>query len=174
MDLAALIRTVPDFPKPGIQFKDITTLLQNGDAFKTIIESWRDRYAARGLNAVVGAEARGFIFGAAVAKQLGIGFVPIRKPGKLPAETISESYELEYGTNTVEIHKDALRPAARVVIIDDLLATGGTVAASIALVEKLGAEVAEAAFVVELSFLNGRAKLGDTPVYAQVAFDGGE
>jgi adenine phosphoribosyltransferase len=170
MDLAPFIRNVPDFPKPGIQFKDITTLLLEPPAFKYIIDSWTTRYADKKLDAIVGVDARGFIFGAPLAFALGLPFVPARKKGKLPGETISEEFELEYGTDKVEVHVDALKPGARVVIIDDLLATGGTVAAVARLMEKLGAETIEAAFVVELPPLKGREKLAPLPVHTLVEF----
>ncbi|HOD51270.1 MAG TPA: adenine phosphoribosyltransferase [Candidatus Hydrogenedentes bacterium] len=170
MDLEALIRNVPDFPKPGIQFKDITTLLKNGPAFKHIIDGWRDRYADRGVDAIVGAEARGFMFGGALAYALGLPFVPVRKPGKLPAETLSETFQLEYGTDTLEIHKDALNAGERVVLIDDLLATGGTMEAVAKLVERLGAEIVEIAFVIELPLLKGRERLRAYPVHTLVEF----
>ena len=170
MDLEALIRNVPDFPKPGIQFKDITTLLKNGPAFKHIIDGWRDRYADRGVDAIVGAEARGFMFGGALAYALGLPFVPVRKPGKLPAETLSETFQLEYGTDTLEIHRDALNAGERVVLIDDLLATGGTMEAVAKLVERLGAEIVEIAFVIELPLLKGRERLRAYPVHTLVEF----
>jgi adenine phosphoribosyltransferase len=170
MDLAALIRNVPDFPKPGIQFKDITTLLKNGPAFKEIVDGWRDRYAGQRVDAIVGAEARGFMFGGALAYALELPFVPVRKPGKLPAETLSETFHLEYGTDTLEIHKDALNKGDRVVLIDDLLATGGTMEAMIKLVEQLGAEIVEIAFVVELPLLKGRDRLQGHPVHTLVEF----
>jgi adenine phosphoribosyltransferase len=172
MDLASLIRNVPDFPKPGIQFKDVTTLLQNGGAFRAIIDGWKLRYADRGLTAVVGAEARGFIFGSALAYAMGLPFIPVRKKGKLPAATLCEEFALEYGTDKVEIHVDALTAGDRVVLIDDLLATGGTMAAAASLVRKLGAEIVEAAFVIELPFLRGRDKLAGLPVHSLVSFDG--
>ena len=172
MHLASWIRNVPDFPKPGIQFKDITTLLKNGAAFQHVINGWRERYAAKNVTAIVGAEARGFIFGAALAYAMGLPFVPVRKKGKLPAATISQEFELEYGKDSVEVHVDALTPGDRVVLVDDLLATGGTMAAMAALVRKLGAEIVEVAFVVELPFLRGREKLAGLPVHALVAFEG--
>jgi len=172
MDLAAAIRNVPDFPKPGIQFKDITTLVGNGAAFREIIEGWKARYADKRITAIVGADARGFIFGAALAYALGIGFVPVRKKGKLPAATISEEFDLEYGKDTIEIHLDALKPGDRVVLVDDLLATGGTMAAMAHLVKKLGAEIVEVAFVVELPDLKGREKLAGLPVHVLVQFEG--
>ena len=170
MDLAALIRNVPDFPKPGIQFKDITTLLLAPDAFREIIDQWKARYAGQRIDAIAGIESRGFIFGAALAYAMGLPFVLIRKKGKLPAETIEESFALEYGTDTVEIHVDALKQGQRVIILDDLLATGGTVEAAARLVRRLGAEIVEAAFVVELPPLKGREKLADLPVHSLVEF----
>jgi adenine phosphoribosyltransferase len=170
MELAPLIRNVPDFPKAGIQFKDITTLLQHPDAFREVIEQLMARYAGRQVDVIVGVEARGFIFGAALAYAMGLPFVPVRKKGKLPAKTIAESFDLEYGTDTVEIHVDALKPGQHVVILDDLLATGGTVAAVARLVQRLGAEVTEAAFVVELPLLKGREKLAGIPVHTMVEF----
>ena len=158
MDLSSYIRNVPDFPKPGIQFKDITTLLLKPEAFHHIIDTWRSRYDGKGVDAIVGVDARGFIFGATLAYAMGLPFIPARKKGKLPAVTIGEDFELEYGTDTVEVHIDALTEGQRVVIVDDLLATGGTVAAVARLVRKLKAEIVEAAFVVELPPLQGREK----------------
>jgi adenine phosphoribosyltransferase len=172
MDLAALVRNVPDFPKPGIQFKDVTTLVKDGPAFREIIDGWKARYADKGITAIVGADARGFIFGGALAYAMGLPFVPVRKKGKLPAETISEEFELEYGVDKVEIHVDALTSADRVVLIDDLLATGGTMAAMVALVKRLGAEIVEVAFVIELPCLKGREKLAGMQVHSLVCFDG--
>jgi len=171
MDLASVIRNVPDFPKPGIQFKDITTLLQNSKAFREVIDGWKKRYEGKDVTAIVGADARGFIFGGALAYAMNLPFVPARKKGKLPAETISESFALEYGADTVEIHVDALRPSARVVLVDDLLATGGTMAAIANLVRKLGAQVVEAAFVIELTTLKGRQRLAGVPVHSLVEFE---
>ena len=170
MDLARLIRNVPDFPKPGVQFKDITTLLQNGAAFRWVVDGWKDRYTGREVDAIVGVEARGFIFGAALAYAMELPFIPVRKVGKLPAPTLAEAFELEYGADTAEIHVDALSKGERVVIVDDLLATGGTVAAIARLVEKLGAEIVEIAFVVELPPLKGREKLAGYPVHSLVQF----
>lgn len=172
MDLAALVRNVPDFPKRGVQFKDITTLLKSGPALKYIVDGWKNRYADKKLDAIVGAEARGFIFGAALAYAMELPFVPVRKPGKLPAQTLVESFELEYGTDRLEIHVDALRRGQRVVVVDDLLATGGTVAAICRLVERLGAEIIEIAFVIELPFLKGREKLPSYPVHSLIQFMG--
>ncbi|MBN1478352.1 adenine phosphoribosyltransferase [Candidatus Sumerlaeota bacterium] len=171
-DLAALIRDVPDFPKPGIVFKDITTLLRDPEGLRRTIDHFADHCREHHLTAVVGVESRGFIFGAALADRLGVGFVPVRKPGKLPAETLSESYELEYGTDSLEIHRDALTTGDRVVIIDDLLATGGTLQATVKLVRALGAEVAEVLCLIELAFLNGRAKLTDVPLHTVIVVDG--
>lgn len=159
MDLAKTIRDVPDFPKEGILFKDITTLLKNPEALKHTIDLMVEKYKGKGIGKIVGIESRGFIFGGAVAYLLGCGFVPARKPGKLPAEKISESYTLEYGSNTLELHKDAIEPGEKVVIVDDLLATGGTAAAVAKLVKQLKGEVAGIEFLVELDFLNGRDKL---------------
>lgn len=170
LDLTQFVRNIPDFPIPGIQFKDITPLLGNAAAFDAAIEHFAQRYANQQLQAIVGIESRGFIFGAPLALRLGIGFVPIRKPGKLPAQTIGVDYSLEYGTNRLEIHHDALQAGARVVVIDDLLATGGTVVAACDLLNQLGAEVVEAAFLIELTFLGGREKLGDRPYYAQIQY----
>ncbi len=159
MELASLIRDVPDFPIEGILFKDITTLIKNADAFQEAIDWMVEQYAGRDVDCVVAIEARGYIFGAPLAYKLGAGFVPIRKPGKLPAKTISESYALEYGTNALEIHEDAIEPGQQVVIVDDLLATGGSARAAVNLVERLGGTVIGVAFVIELGFLHGRDML---------------
>lgn len=170
MDLAAYIRNVPDFPQPGVQFKDITTLLQHPPAFRYVIDAWKDRYGGKDLHAIVGADARGFIFAGALAYSLGLPLVPVRKLGKLPADTISEEFELEYGTATFEIHRDAVRKGDRVVLVDDLLATGGTMLAAANLVEKLGGEVVEIACVIELPPLKGRERLRRYPVHSLVQF----
>lgn len=162
------LRVVPDFPKPGIQFIDITPVLQDGQLFRLCINLMIERYAKRRLDAIVGVDARGFILGGAVACQLGIGFVPMRKKGKLPYKTKSISYELEYGSATLEVHEDALKPGQRVALVDDLLATGGTSAAAAQLIELLGAELYEMAFLVELAELNGVRKLEKYPVYSIV------
>lgn len=159
MDLLSKVRNVPDFPKPGIQFKDITTLIQDPAAFRHVIRLMADRYKGAGLTHIIGVESRGFIFGAALAYELGLGFVPVRKVGKLPAKTIKRSYALEYGEATVEIHHDALDATSRVVIVDDLLATGGTLVAACELVAELGASIHEIWVLIELDFLGGRAKL---------------
>lgn len=156
-----LIRDIPDFPKPGILFKDITPVLANGPAFKKVVDWYVMALEEAGdIDVVAGIESRGFIFGAPVAQRLGIGFIPIRKPGKLPFTTHQETYDLEYGTDTLEVHTDAVAQGARVAIIDDLLATGGTAGASVNLIEKIGGEVAALAFVIELGFLEGRKKIG--------------
>ena len=159
MNIEEFIRDVPDFPKPGIVFKDITPLLGDIEALRQAVRLLADPYRQSGVEIVTGVESRGFIFGALLADELGVGFVPIRKPNKLPAETISESYELEYGTDTIEIHADAITPGRKVLMVDDLIATGGTIEAACKLVAKLGGEIVAAVFVVELSFLSGRAKL---------------
>ncbi|HNR30165.1 MAG TPA: adenine phosphoribosyltransferase [Candidatus Hydrogenedentes bacterium] len=170
MDLATLIRNVPDFPKPGIQFKDITTVLLDAAAFHEIIDGWRARYAEHEITKIVGVEARGFIFGGALAYAMSLPFVPARKRGKLPAPTLSETFQLEYGTDTVEMHEDAITAGDRVLLVDDLLATGGTMAAVARLVRRLGGEVVEAAFVVELPPLRGREALRGIPVHCLVEF----
>ncbi len=170
MDIGSFIRTVPDFPKAGIQFKDITTLLQNGPAFKYIIDGWKDRYTDKKIDAIVGADARGFIFAGALAYALGLPLALVRKKGKLPHTTISESYELEYGTDTLEMHIDALHKGDRVILVDDLLATGGTMSAAVKLIEKLGAEIAEITCVVELPLLKGREKLAGHPIHTLVEY----
>ena len=158
-DLVSKIRDIPDFPKPGIQFKDITTLLKDGPSFKAAIDGLLAQIGDRRVDAVVGMESRGFIFGAPVAYALGVGFVPVRKLGKLPADVVSVEYDLEYGSATLEMHKDAIAPGARVLIVDDLLATGGTVAGTIELVKQLQGEIVALAFLIELTFLKGRERL---------------
>ena len=158
-DLVSKIRDIPDFPKPGIQFKDITTLLKDGPSFKAAIDGLLQQIGDRKVDAVVGMESRGFIFGAPVAYALGVGFVPVRKLGKLPADVVSVEYDLEYGSATLEMHKDAIGPGARVLIVDDLLATGGTVAGTIELVKQLRGEIVALAFLIELTFLKGRERL---------------
>ncbi len=155
----ACIRNVPDFPKPGIVFRDITPLIRDPEALRGVVRRMADLFREQCVDLVVGIESRGFIFGPAVAMELGVGFVPLRKPGKLPAETVKETYELEYGTDAVEIHADAVEPGQKVLLLDDLLATGGTMAASCRLIERLGGEVAGVVFLVELDFLKGRSKL---------------
>jgi len=159
MNIEDFIRDVPDFPKEGIVFKDITPLLGNIEALRKTLDDLAGPYRGSGVEIVTGVESRGFIFASMMADELGAGFVPIRKPGKLPAETISQSYDLEYGTDTVEIHADAISPGQKVLMVDDLLATGGTIQAACRLVNKLGGDIIGAAFVVELCFLAGRSKL---------------
>lgn len=171
MDLAPFIRNVPDFPKPGIQFKDITTLLQHPEAFRYIIDTWKERYTRIGIDAVAGTDARGFIFSGALAYAMGIPLVLIRKKGKLPSDSMEESYDLEYGQATLEVHSDALKKGERVVIVDDLLATGGTVGAAVKLMQRLEANIVEAAFVIELTPLKGREKLAPVPVHSLVEFE---
>ncbi|MCK6555482.1 adenine phosphoribosyltransferase [Candidatus Binatia bacterium] len=171
IDIKSYIRDIPDFPKPGIIFKDITPLLADGAAFRTVV----DRIAARhrtGIDKVVGIESRGFLIGAAVAYALGCGLAVVRKPGKLPSTTYTAEYELEYGNDSLEIHRDAFGHPCRVLIVDDLLATGGTASAAIALVERLGGEVVECAFLVELAVLKGRERLQPHRVFALAEYGG--
>ena len=165
-DLKNLIREVPDFPKPGINFYDITTLLKDPAGWKAVIEALQTHYRDLKVDVVVGIEARGFFFAPAIAYALGAGFVPVRKPGKLPAATESVEYALEYGTDRLEVHQDAIQPGQRVLIIDDVLATGGTAAGVAQLVEKLGGQVVGMGFVIELDFLSGRSKLNGREVHA--------
>ena len=169
-DLAALIRDVPDFPKPGILFKDITPLLADPAGLSLAVEFLSQPFRGADIQAVVGIESRGFIFGTAVARSLSVGFVPIRKPGKLPWKTRQVSYDLEYGTDAVAIHEDAIGPGLRVLMVDDLLATGGTMAASCRLVESLGGQVVAVAFLIELGFLHGRDKLGRYMLHTVMQF----
>jgi adenine phosphoribosyltransferase len=169
--LKRLIREVPDFPKKGILFYDITTLLKDRVGFATLIDALSEHYLNAHIDSVLAIEARGFIFGPALAYRLNAGFVPIRKPGKLPAETVKWSYELEYGIDTLEIHKDAIQPGQKVIIVDDLLATGGTANACVQLAKSLGAEIAGLGFVVELDFLNGRKKFEGTEVFSLLHYD---
>ena len=169
-DLRAKIREVPDFPKPGILFYDITTLLKDADAFREVIDRMAAQVGDTEVDVVVGMESRGFIFSAPLAYQLKAGFVPVRKLGKLPAETLEVEYELEYGTATLEIHSDAIREGQRVLIVDDLLATGGTVMGTIELVRRLGGEIAGLSFMVELGALNGREKLGEYEIHALLTY----
>ncbi len=171
MDLKSIIRDVPDFPVKGIIFKDITTLLKNGEAFEYTLNALYNSCKNKGITKVIGIESRGFIFGGALAARLGAGFVPVRKPGKLPYEKLIETYELEYGTDKIEIHKDALDSNDRVLLHDDLLATGGTMRAACNLVEKLGAKIELISFVIELSFLNGREKLKEYRVESLIKYD---
>ena len=171
MDLTTTIRSVPDFPVEGILFYDITTLLKNPAAFKYSVDQLVERYQDEQVDGVVGMESRGFIYGAPLAYLLGVGFIPVRKPGKLPATKLAESYALEYGTNTLEIHQDGIKPGQRVLVVDDLLATGGTAKATCRLVERLGGTVASVAFLIELTFLNGRDQLQGYDVYSLLQYD---
>jgi adenine phosphoribosyltransferase len=169
--LKEYIREVPDFPKPGILFYDLTTLLQNAGAFHGLVDELCDHYEGQKVDAVVGIEARGFILAPALAYRLDAGFVPVRKPNKLPAKSVSVTYQLEYGTDTLEIHADAIKPGQSVIISDDLLATGGTAAATVELIRKLGGKVVGASFAVELTFLNGRTKLPGIDVFTMIQYD---
>ena len=169
--LKQLIRAVPDFPKPGILFYDITTVLKDKTGFAELIDAFAQYYIDKHVDLVLGIEARGFIFGPALAYRLNAGFVPVRKPGKLPAETVKIKYDLEYGSDSLEMHKDAIQPGQRVIIVDDLLATGGTMAATTELVKKLGGEVSGVAFAVELDFLNGRQRLPGLDVFSLLHYN---
>lgn len=171
MDLKVIIRDIPDFPKPGILFKDITPLLSSGPAFAHAIDSIAEHYDGKSIDAVLGAEARGFIVGSALAYRLGCGFIPARKPGKLPYTVTTAMYELEYGTDSLEIHEDSIAPGQRILIVDDVLATGGTAAAKAELVEKMSGEVVGVAFLIELKFLSGRQKLGDYDIFSLITYD---
>lgn len=170
-DLKKLIREIPDHPKPGVLFYDLTTLLQDPRGFHSLVDRLCEHYNGKKVDIVAGIEARGFIFAPALAYRLGAGFVPVRKPKKLPWKTDSVTYQLEYGTDQLEIHQDAVKPGQRVLVCDDLLATGGTASAAVQLVRKLGGEVAGAAFAVELSFLNGREKLPGVDVFSLLKYD---
>lgn len=169
-DIQRVIRNVPDFPKPGIQFKDITPVLADPRLFSGCIDLLIDGFKPGQVDAVVGIDARGFIFAAAAALRLEAGFVPVRKKGKLPYQTHEQNYDLEYGTNTIAIHVDAVKPGSRVLLVDDLLATGGTAGAAAALLRKVGAQILEVSFLIELGFLKGREKLKDYPVRSLVVF----
>ncbi len=169
-DFKQLIRNVPDFPKKGILFYDITTLLKDAAALREVLDLLASRYEKQQIDLVLGVESRGFIFAPTLAYQLGAGFVPVRKPGKLPAETLKVTYDLEYGKDTLEVHKDAIQKGQRVLVVDDLLATGGTGAAAIQLIEQLGGKVAGLAFLVELEFLNGRKRLNGYDVYSLLRY----
>jgi adenine phosphoribosyltransferase len=169
-DLKSRIRNVPDFPKAGILFYDVTTLLRDPDGFRLAIDSMALPYKDRGIDLVVGIESRGFILGAAVADRIGAGFVPVRKLGKLPAKTVRATYDLEYGTDSLEMHRDAIDPGQRVLIVDDLLATGGTARATVGLVRQLGGQVEGVAFLIELVALNGRAKLPGEQVHVVLQY----
>jgi len=170
-EIKAVVREVPDFPKPGILFYDITTVLKDPDAFARVIDELVERYGDRGVECVVGMESRGFIFGCPLALRLGVPFVPVRKIGKLPAETVQASYSLEYGEATIEIHRDAIAAGQRVLVVDDLLATGGTAEATVGLIRKLGGDVVACSFVIELGFLDGRSKLEGVEVDSLLVYD---
>ncbi len=174
MNIQSLIRTIPDYPKPGILFRDITTLIKDGPGLKATVDALVERYRGKRIDKVVGTEARGFIFGAPLAYALGVGFVPARKKGKLPGKATGHDYALEYGQDRIEMHDDAIAPGDQVLVIDDLLATGGTAEATVALVRALGGEVAECAFVVDLPDLGGRARLEQMglTVHTLCAFEG--
>jgi adenine phosphoribosyltransferase len=165
-----LIRDIPDFPKPGILFKDITPLLGNAEQFKRAIDMCVERYQDKAIQKVVCVEARGFIVGAPLAAKLGVGLIPIRKPGKLPCDTIKQTYDLEYGTDTLEIHADAIAPGDRILIVDDLLATGGTVSAAVDLIKKLQGKIVGVTFLIELDFLKGREKLDGQDVFSLIHY----
>jgi len=172
MDLKSKIRTIPDWPKKGIMFRDITPLLQDKKAFKYVIDKFYKRYKGKNIDVIVAIESRGFIFGSVLAYKLGCSFVPIRKEGKLPHKTMKQEYSLEYGNAVVEIHEDAIKQGDKVLIVDDLIATGGTISATIKLVELLGGKIIEIAFVIELIYLKGREKLKDYNVFSLVEFEG--
>jgi len=174
MDIAELkgkIRDIKDFPTDGILFKDITTLLKDGPAFRCVIDTFVERYRAERVDVVVGVESRGFIMGGAIAHQLGAGFVPVRKPGKLPGKAIEVEYELEYGRDALAVHEDAIKPGQRVLAVDDLLATGGTMGATLRLIRQLGGEVVGVAFMIELAFLHGRNKLKERTLHSLIVYE---
>ena len=171
MDLRQKVRVIEDFPKEGISFKDITTLISDGEALRESVDKMAEFFKDKNIDLVVGPEARGFIFGVPVAYALGAGFVPVRKPGKLPADTVKVEYDLEYGSDVLEIHKDAIKPGSRVAVVDDLLATGGTIAAVTKLVEQVGGEVVGLSFAIELEELKGREKLKDYDVMSLLKYD---
>ena len=169
-NLKKIIRDVPDFPKKGIVFKDITTLLQDATSYQRMVDLMSHRYTSKHIDKVVGVEARGFIIGSALAYKLGAGIVLVRKPGKLPSETFSKTYDLEYGTDTLEIHKDAIKPGERILIADDLLATGGTMSAVVDMVQSMGGEIVECCFMAELTFPDGRKRLPESKVFSLLQF----
>lgn len=174
LDLKSLVRTIPDYPKPGIMFRDVTTLLKHTAGFKACIERLAEPYRTAGIEAVAGIEARGFILGGAVADRLGTGFIPLRKKGKLPWRTVGQDYELEYGTDIIEVHEDAMSPGERVLIVDDLIATGGTAEAACKLIERVGGVVVGAAFVIDLPEIGGAKRLESrgVPCHSLIAFEG--
>lgn len=171
MDFKQKIRVIPDYPKSGIRFKDITTLLKDGVAFQKAIDQMAEHLKTKSIDVIVGPEARGFVIGAPLAYALGIGFVPVRKQGKLPAKTVETRYQLEYGEDRLAIHQDAIQPGQKVFIVDDLLATGGTILATIDLIRQLQGEVVGAAFLIELSYLNGREKIQPLDIYSLVQYE---
>ncbi|MFA5833023.1 MAG: adenine phosphoribosyltransferase [Bacteroidota bacterium] len=171
MKLESIIRTIPDFPKQGIMFKDITTVLKNAEALQYCVNSFYEYYKNKKISKVIGIESRGFIIGTALAYRLGVGFVPIRKPGKLPAEKIRQEYQLEYGTDTIEMHKDAITPGERVILHDDVLATGGTMQAACKMVKQLGGNIVGLSFLIELAFLQPRNKLSGFDIHSLVSYD---
>jgi adenine phosphoribosyltransferase len=164
------IRVIPDFPQPGIRFKDITTLLKDGPAYRSAIDAMKEQVSALKIDLIAGPEARGFVIGAPLAIALGVGFVPIRKSGKLPGETVEAAYDLEYGKDRLAIHKDSINPGQKILIADDLLATGGTIATSIDLIRQLGGDIIGAAFLIELSYLSGRDKLSGIDVFSLITY----
>ena len=168
--ISSFIRDIPDFPKEGILFKDITPLLANAEAFDASIEAFAAKFKDQKIDKIAGMESRGFLFGTPLAQKLGVGFIPIRKPGKLPAETISQSYQLEYGEDSLEVHKDAITPSERVLIIDDLLATGGTAEATGKMIEVLGGKIIAFAFLIELEALNGRKKIENYSIFSLLKY----
>lgn len=170
LDLKNAIRDIPDFPKKGIIFKDITTLLAKGDLFKSAVDQIAEHYKNKGISKIACIESRGFIIGAPVAYQLGTGIIPIRKKGKLPYKTVSATYQLEYGTDTLEMHEDAVTKGEKILLVDDLLATGGTAKTTVDLLKKMGAQIAGVAFMIELSFLNGRQNLKDCEVFSLIKY----
>jgi len=170
-DLKGRIRDIKDFPTEGILFKDITTLLKDGPAFRYVIDAFVQRYQAERVDVVVGIESRGFIMGGAIAHQLKVGFVPVRKPGKLPGKTIEVEYELEYGRDSLAVHEDAIKPGQRVLVVDDLLATGGTMGATLRLIRQLGGQVVGVAFMIELAFLHGREKLKEQTLHSLIVYE---
>ncbi|WP_086983591.1 adenine phosphoribosyltransferase [Vibrio aphrogenes] len=172
--IQASIKTIPDYPKPGILFRDVTSLMEDAKAYQATIQLLVEQYQSKGFTKIVGTEARGFLFGAPLALELGLGFIPVRKPGKLPRETVSQSYELEYGTDVLEIHTDSIQPGDKVLVVDDLLATGGTIEATVKLIRQLGGEVTDAAFVINLPDIGGEEKLKalDLTVYSICEFAG--
>ena len=174
LDLKSLVRTVPDYPSPGIMFRDVTTLLKDASGLKSCVERLAEPFRTAGVEAVIGIEARGFILGGAVADRLGTGFVPFRKKGKLPWSTVEQEYQLEYGTDTIEVHEDGIKAGERILIVDDLIATGGTAEAAVKLIERMGGVAAGAAFVIDLPDLGGAKKIQQmgVPCHSLIAFDG--